>query len=232
MKLKLVYKKQEATGTYSFFFEPQDEVSWEPGQYYYYTLPKLNYPDTRGSTRHLTIASSPTEGNLLMLTTRIREQSGFKKTLNELPLNSIVDGEGPEGTFIFDGKEPGPHIFLAGGIGITLFRCFLKYNIAKKLNSEIYLIFSNSDSEFVFGTELKEFAQDNKNIKIEFFDTSKQGHIDQPKILEILKKWNLDPLKSTWWLTGPPAFVSAMEDLLSQTKVNSSHIRTEKFTGY
>src|SRR3989344_7802419 len=115
MKLKLVKKIEEAKGTKSFFWETEKHVKYLPGQYYYYTLPTLKYDDSRDPTRHFTISLSPTEGDLLRLTTRIRPESGYKMTLNELPIASEIEGEGPSGTFILDESEKGPNIFLAGG---------------------------------------------------------------------------------------------------------------------
>ena len=102
MKLKLIKKILEAKGTKSFFWEPEKTVGYLPGQYYYFTLPALKYPDPKGATRHITISSSPTEGNLLRLTTRIREESGYKKTLDGLPIGAEIEGEGPNGTFVLD----------------------------------------------------------------------------------------------------------------------------------
>ena len=99
MRLVLVDKKTEAEGTKSFFFEPEEIVSYLPGQYFYFTLPKLKFPDERGDTRHFTLSSSPTEGKTLRITTRVREESGFKKTLDELPFGSNLEGRGPNGTF-------------------------------------------------------------------------------------------------------------------------------------
>ena len=87
MQLQLVKKVDEARGTKSFFFNivdgylSEEKLSWEPGQYIYITLPYLNYPDERGDTRHFTISSSPTEGDLIRITIRIRQESGYKKHL-------------------------------------------------------------------------------------------------------------------------------------------------------
>src|SRR3989344_6788227 len=164
MQLKLVKKVTEARGTKSFFWEPEKPVDWLPGQYYYFTLPKLNYPDARGATRHITISSSPTEGKLLRLTTRIRQESGYKKTLDTLAIGDVIEGEGPNGTLILDENEKGKsHIFLAGGIGITPFRSFIKYNIDKNLKIPMYLIYSNSvPGEIVFKKELDTWAQNYK----------------------------------------------------------------------
>lgn len=234
MKVKIVKKALEAKGTYSFFFESDKVTAWLPGQYYYLTLPKLNYPDPRGTTRHFTISSSPTEGNLLRVTTRIRETSGYKKTLMELTEADIISMEGPNGTFILDEAEKGKnHVFLAGGIGITPFRSFIKYNIDKSLSIPMHLIYSNSNEEgTAFLKELTSWEKENSFLKIKNIFTEKDGRMDQEKLTSILSSWKLTPSDPTYWVVGPPGFVDATEDILGKMKVSSAKIQVEKFTGY
>ncbi len=230
MKVTLIQKVTEAQSTESFFWQPEQKVDFLPGQYFYYTLPKLNYPDTRGDTRHFTISSSPTEDSL-RLTTRIREQSGYKKTLHELPIGTTIEGQGPEGTFVFNQDEPGPHVFIAGGIGITPFRCMIKYSVDKKLSTPFYLIYSNSGTDIVFKKELDEWAK-NSNIKVEYFDSQEQGHLNEEIINKYLSSWGVESLKVTFWTAGPSKFVSAVEDTLEKMKIDSDSIRSDKFNGY
>lgn len=231
MKAKLVKKTTEAKGTVSFFFEPERQTSFLPGQYYYFTLPKLDYPDTRGATRHFTIASSPTESKIFQITTRIREESGYKKTLDALPIGAQVEIEGPNGTLIFDESEMGKnHVFLAGGIGITPFRSFIKYNVDRGLKIPMFLIYSNNNPEFVYKKELDQITKANDYIKIAYFDSSHSGHLDEKRIKDLVPSAYL--LSSTWWLVGPPPFVDAVEVALDKLKIESSQIRSEKFTGY
>ena len=233
MKLKLLKKQNEAKGTVYFFFKPEKEVTWLPGQYFYHTLPKLNYPDPKGATRHFTISSSPTEGNIIRLTTRIRNESGFKQTLNKLPVGTEIEGEGPSGTFILDENEPGPHVILAGGIGITPFRAIIKYLVDKKLKTPIYLIYSNSTpEEITFEKELEAWAKKYSNINIQFIVTSKDGRVDEEKINKFLDDWNLKINDCLFWLCGPPPMVDGMESVLGKMKVGLDQVRSEKFTGY
>lgn len=232
MKIKLVKTQNEARGTKTFYWEPEKEVSYMPGQYFYFTLPKLNYPDPRGATRHFTLSSSPTEGKLLTCTTRIREESGYKKTLAELPIGSAIEGEGPNGTFLFDENEPGPHVYIAGGIGITPFRSMIKYIFDKEIKTPILLIYSNSDSDYTFGKELKEIDAKCGTINVQFFDSSKSGHLDEVKIEKIIGEAKFDLTNSTVWLCGPPPMVSAIEPGLLKIKIPSGNLRSEKFTGY
>ena len=239
MKLKLVKKVEEAKGTKSFFWEPEKPVNYLAGQYFYFTLPSLKYPDPRGATRHLTLSSSPTEENLLRMTTRIRQESGYKKTLDELEIGSTIEGEGPEGTFILDEKEPGPHVFLAGGIGITPFRSMIKYAADKNLNTQIHLIYSNSiPEEITFRNELESWAKSWPNLKLDMTITKPEessekwsgltGRIDENLIRQLIT----DTGKPVFWVCGPPAMVEAMEQTLGKLNISSGKVRSEKFTGY
>ncbi len=230
MKLKLVEKKEEAKGTVSFFWEPEKPVNFLAGQYYYFTIPNLKYPDSRGTTRHFTISSSPTEGDLLRITTRIREELGYKKTLNELPIGAEIEGEGPNGTFIFDEKDMGQQVFIAGGIGITPFRSMVKYALDKNIRTPIYLIYSNSDSQFVFKDEFDKWSSQNDYFKVSYFDSSVSGHIDSAKLQPLLTTYDIQ--HTTFWLAGPPPMIDAMEQVLGKLKITSDKVHSEKFTGY
>lgn len=241
MKLKLLKKQDEAKGTVSFFWEPEKAVSYLPGQFFYFTLPALKYPDPKGATRHFTLSSSPTEEGYIRLTTRIREESGYKKTLNELSIGSGIEGEGPNGTFIFDEGENGPHIFFAGGIGITPFRSMVKYALDKNVNVSIHLIYSNSiPEEIAFRREIEGWQVGHPNIKVDMTvskpEESKEGwsgltgRIDENLIGKLLP--NIGSLNSIFWVSGPPAMVDAIEDLLGKLGVTSNKLRSEKFTGY
>lgn len=199
MRLKLIKKFTETPDVKSFFWETSDRIKWEPGQYFYYTLPNLSYPDKRGETRHFTISNSPTE-KVLKLTTKFpNPTSGFKKTLDELPIGAEINGRGPQGTFTLSTlkhKAYPTQLFLAGGIGITPFRSMIKYVVDKQSLAGIagkkldlpYLIYSNSDENFVFKKELEIWL----GKKVVFYDSSVSGHIDEIRIQELIKNLELE----------------------------------------
>jgi ferredoxin-NADP reductase len=239
MKLKLLEKTDEARGTKSFFWETEKTVFYLPGQFFYFTLPHLKYPDPRGATRHFTLSSSPTDGASIRLTTRIREESGYKKTLNELEKGALIEGEGPNGEFFLDENEKGPHVFLAGGIGITPFRSMIKYATDKGFNVPIHLIYSNSiPEEITFRTELQDLASKNSWFKLSMTITKPEeekgawagltGRIDE----NLIKKLVADIPNSTFWVCGPPQMVSSLEQVLGNLNISSGKVRSEKFTGY
>lgn len=230
MEFKLVEKKIEAKDTKSFFFEPQEKVEFLAGQYFYITLPILNYPDTRGPVRQFTISSSPTEGNLLRITTRIRKESGFKKTLNEMAIGEKVNSEGPNGVFTL-GKSPNKHnVFIAGGIGITPFRGIIKSSIDNGLKTPIHLIYLNTGPEFVFKKEIEEWLLANSWLTVYYHDSNASGHLGIKKLSKLIAN-NQQPT-TNYWLSGPPAFVTATEDMLNLIKVEPELIHLDKFTGY
>lgn len=244
MEFKLIDKKQEARGTVSFFLEPKNSsFTYLPGQYFYFTIPKLHYPDSKGNTRHFTLSSSPTEGNIVRVTTRIRESSGFKLTLNELPIGALIEGEGPDGEFILDESEKGPHIFLAGGIGITPFRSMAKYVADKDLDIPINLIYSNSiPEEIAFREELEKLSQESPvfqmTITVSKPEESREkwfgqtGRINDKLISELIGNWRLKIGELNWWISGPEAFVLAMKNVLESLAIPSGKIRSEEFEGY
>lgn len=242
MQLKLINKKLEAKDTYSFIFEKPQGFDFVSGQYLYLTLPKLNYSDPRGETRHFTISSSPAE-DFLQITTRIRKESGYKKTLNEISIGTLFEARGPFGSYVFDNSNDQKlnNIFLAGGIGITPFRSMIKYNFdkqslasltEKKQDNFLHLIYSNSGNDYVFKNELDLIQNENSFLKIMYVDTTIQGRIDEEKISSALSGWGLDKNSCIFWIVGPTGFVDAMEGVLGKMGINEERIKSEKFTGY
>ncbi len=225
MKLKLVKKQDEAVDTKSFFFTSSEKFTWQAGQYAYLTL--------GGITKQFTIASSPTE-EFIQITTRIRKESEFKQLLDKAQINEEIEARAPFGTFVLNNSSSisTNHVFLVGGIGITPFRSMIKYNIDQKLNVPMFLIYSNSDSEFVFKKELDQWQNNNGLIKVQYVDTSIDGRIDILKIAKLIKNWKLKIESCVFSAVGPSLFVNAMEDSLEQLNIKSDMIQTEKFIGY
>ena len=239
MKLKLIEKRIEAKDTKSFWFETEKKVDWIPGQYFYFTIPSPKFPDAKGNTHHFTIFLSPTEGSTIGFTTRMRDTSNYKKSMDALSVGTEIEGEGPEGTFVLDEKEKGPHILLAGGIGITPFRSVIKYSVDKGLKDTLHLIYANSTpEEIAFRKELEAWDKENAHIKVDMTiskpEESKEnwtglvGRIDEALVKKVSSLYT----KPTFWVCGPPAFIDAMEKTLGQMRITSDMVRSEKFTGY
>ena len=130
------------------------------------TLLDPPYDDEKGPRRHISVVTSPNERGVLGLCTRLRD-SAFKRSLAELPVGADVDVEQPKGTFLLPEATDGPFVFIAGGIGITVFRCMLRYISEEGLPHRITLVYSNRDRESTpFLDELTELERDNPNFHL------------------------------------------------------------------
>ncbi len=222
---KLIKKIQLTADTFSFYFTRPPDFEFVPGQYIKMTL-NIENPDDRGPSHFFSIASSPTEREHLMITTRIL-QSTFKKTLGNLPIGAEVQMRGPHGMFILEEENPRAKVYLAGGIGITPARSMLVYLRDKNLSIPFALMvsFSNRD-EIIFFEELNSLS--NEVRKIVYVVTSEEGRIDGDKI----KKDAPDFLNSLFYISGPAGFVEAMEKLVKSIGVLEENIKAEDFPGY
>jgi ferredoxin-NADP reductase len=74
-------------------------------------------------------------------------ESAFKRTLAELSTGTEVDVEPPRGTFALPDDSSRPLVFIAGGIGITVFRIMLRSISEDRLPYRVTLIYSNRDRQ-------------------------------------------------------------------------------------
>jgi len=234
MKLKLVKKVDEAAGTKSFYFESDKPIKYLPGQFFYITLPKLTQEEKTGPTRMFTASSSPTE-KLLRFTTRMRDTSGFKHSLDGYSIGEMVEVEGPSGTFVIDKNEKGPHVYIAGGIGVTPAISIIQYISDKNLDTSIHLIYSNRKKEDIaFKKDLDKLA--GKNIKVTYTLTEENdpnwkgetGRVDEKMIQKLVPETKLQ----NYWISGPSKMVTTIQDVLTKMGVPLKQIHTEGFSGY
>ena len=235
----------ESDDRQSSFFE------YTAGQYAFFDIGGV-YNDSKGSIRHFTIASSPTE-DFVMITTRIRD-TPYKKRLSSLKERTIVKVRGPQGKFVLHDDYSKPAVFLSGGIGVTPFRSMIKYATDKQLSIKIVMFDSNRNQEnTLFKKEFDEYANINKNLKIVYtiteeeeeekqgaqdtsFPTRQQWTGERGRIDEAMLTRHLtdDEIKNSIFYTcGPAGMIKAMQDLIqNDLKVPKDRIKVEEFTGY
>ncbi len=135
-------KRQDiATGTMAFYFDRPAGFTFKAGQFIDLSLPNLLKSDPEGHTRALTLASAPSEQQL-MVATRLRD-TAFKRMLTEMPIGTSIDREGPFGQLTLPSEDSRTIVFLAGGIGITPFRSMLVEAAHHKISHRLILIYSN-----------------------------------------------------------------------------------------
>jgi ferredoxin-NADP reductase len=229
-------KQEVATGTLLVTFDLLGrEVDFQPGQYFFVTLPDIGHQDEKGLRRHITAVTSPNERGVLGLCTRVRD-TAFKRTLAELPVGAEVDVEEPKGDFVLPKETDQPFVFIAGGIGITVFRSMLRYIAEEGLPHRVTLVYSNRDQESAaFLDELSALERDNPNLRLVLTMTDDPAWEGETRRIdaELLRDHLEGDLGSfTYLIAGPPAMVEAMEKTLRDAAVPEEQIRPERFSGY
>lgn len=233
--LSRVGSKQEiAKDTLQVTFETPDSFTFKPGQYCFVSLINPPYPDDRGNRRHFSIVNSPNEKGIITIATRLRD-SGFKRSLKELPAGTEVSLGPIAGVFTLPEGQSKPLVLIAGGIGITPFMSMLQFIKEESLEYKITLIYSNRDqSSTAFLDEIYALSKSLPNLKLILTmteDTYWQGEkrrIDAKFIKDYFPNVNAN----LYMVVGPPAMVEAVEKALIEAKVRGENIKTENFTGY
>lgn len=237
----LLSAKDEAADIKSFLLTVKGQtVPYEAGQFLRLTLAQV-HTDPRGPSRFFSLASSPTEPNMLIATTI--SDSPFKKALTNLAPGQEVQITAPFGKFTL-GEPSKTHVFLSGGIGITPFRSMLKYAADQKLPHKIILLYSNKTPEdIVFKETLATLATNNSNLTIIHTltgstnnETMKQfnnvywktGRIDEAMI----RKYISNIASAIFYVCGAPSMVLALAGIVRGIGVSEENLKTELFTGY
>ena len=236
MRAQIKEKREVAKGTLLVIFDLLGrEVDFKPGQYFWVTLLDPPYDDEKGPRRHITVVTSPNERGVLGLCTRLRD-SAFKRSLAELPIGAEVEVEEPKGSFLLPEETNRRYVFIAGGIGITVFRCMLRYIAEEQLPHRVTLLYSNRDRDSAaFLDELVELERDNPNLELVLTMTDdpdwdgESRHIDAGLLRDHLGN-ELQSL--TYLIAGPPGMVEGVVGTLQAAGVPKAQLRPERFSGY
>ena len=222
IRVKLIEKIKRADAVESFRFSPPKKINFLPGQF----LQIMN--------KYLSMSSSPTKDYIEV--TKKLSDSEFSNRLRNLKIDDEALVKIPMGDCVF--KDEYKNIgFLTGGIGITPVISIIEYIIDKKLDTDVYLFYSNrTDTDIAFKKELDYWASVNKNIKIHYVVTGCQpkdktcffGIIDKG----LLMKKVCDIKARTWFIYGPPAMVETMCNMSLELECRKENIKTERFIGY
>ena len=240
---RLIEKIPRVGDIVSFRFERPEAYRFQAGQWFEITFPSL-HPEEPWE-HHFSHSDAPTE-SWLEFTTRMRG-SAFKNALDALPLGSAVQIEGPYGAFIMPPAVERA-AFLAGGIGITCVRSILRWvcDTCAPGNSpadrpspalrEIVLFFANHSEDVIpFQRELKEFTTSIPGFRVVHVLSQAEenwrgykGHLDQ----DVMARELPDPSGWQFFVSGPPSFDQAMQEMLVTWGIEAGSIRQERFEGY
>ena len=217
-------------------------LNYKAGQYAIVDLGTKEDPE--GPVRSFTLASSPTEDDFILISTRIRD-TPFKKKLESLGVGHVVNVIAPIGKFILHSDHSKPAVFLSGGIGVTPFSSMVKYATDRQVPVNITIFDSNrNQNNILYKEEFDEWANTNKNLKIIYTlagGEAGETKIAQPSSSQYQPQSNPNILDDTDWrgergfinkamltrhlkkselensifyICGPPGMLKAMQKLL------------------
>jgi ferredoxin-NADP reductase len=236
MHAKIKEKREVAKGTLMVTFDLLgEEVDFTAGQYFWVTLLDPPYDDEKGPRRHISVVTSPNERGVLGLCTRIRD-TAFKRSLAELPVGTDVDVEQPKGNFLLPTETDRPFVFVAGGIGITVFRSMLLYITEEGLPHRVTLVYSNRDRESTaFFDELQELASRNDNISLVLTMTDEEGWDGETRRIdaEMLRDHLDGDLNDySYLVAGPPPMTQGVVENLKGAGIPEEQVSADSFSGY
>ena len=234
MRASVAEKREVAKGTLFVLFAVEDYPDYRPGAYFWVELPHSGHDDEKGLRRHISLVTSPTESGVVGLATRLRD-SAFKRTLAELEVGDEVEVEEPKGSFLLPEDTSAEYVFVAGGIGITVFRSMLRYIADERLPYRVTLVYSNRDRESApFLDELEELEQRIDGLQVVLTLTEEKGWEGESRRIDAaMLRDHVGELGDKQFLVaGPPAMADAVSESLLAAGVPEEQVRTDGFSGY
>lgn len=234
MRATVAETREVAKGTLLVLLAVDDYPDYRPGAYFWVELPDRGHADEKGLRRHISLVTSPTEHGVVGLATRLRE-TAFKRTLAELEVGDEVQVEEPKGSFLLPEDTQADYVFVAGGIGITVFRSMLRYIAVKGLPYRITLVYSNRDRESsAFLDELEELERRIDGLRVILTMTDEPGWEGETRRLDagVLGELVGGLDGKTFLVAGPPAMANAVAESLLAAGVPEERVRSDSFSGY
>ena len=234
MRATVAEKREVAKGTLLVLFAVEDYPDYRPGSYFWVELPDRGHDDEKGLRRHISLVTSPTDEGVVGLATRLRD-SAFKQTLAELEVGDEVEVEEPKGSFLLPEDTGAEYVFVAGGIGITVFRSMLRYVADEGLPYRITLVYSNRDRESAaFLDELEELEQRIEGLRVILVMTDEEEWEGERRRLDADVLGELvDGLEGKQFLVaGPPEMAQTVADSLLGAGLPEDRVVADKFSGY
>ncbi|MEI7750320.1 MAG: FAD-dependent oxidoreductase [Candidatus Moraniibacteriota bacterium] len=225
-----------ADRTHAFFFSKPEGFVFRAGQYAMLRIPaeRLVEPDIRAGVRPLSIASAPSEPELIFV---MREGvTGFKKTMWDLKVGDVISVGSPLGHATIPEGDVRPVAILSGGVGMAPARSMLIEAVAKH-DSRSYALFASNRylADIPFHEELTKIQLPDLTYVFTLsaestsatFPGEERGRITAEMIEKYLPEWQ----KALYYVIGAPAFADAMKALLLGIGIDPENIHIDPFSG-
>ena len=233
MRATVAESREVAKGTLLVTFAVEDYPDYRPGAYFWVELPDRGDTDEKGLRRHISLVTSPTE-DVVGLATRLRD-TAFKRTLSRLEAGDDVVVEEPKGSFLLPEETDVDYVFVAGGIGITVFRSMLRYIRDAGSGHRVTLVYSNRDRESAaFLNEMTDLERELPNLTLVPTMTEDEGWSGETRRIDtaMLRDHLGDLDRYRYLVAGPPPMTTAVVDALHGAGVPESQVAADSFSGY
>lgn len=181
------------------------------------------------------IASAPWEvakSGIIQVLVQVEDSGGLDPHLELASPGTMLDIEGPFGSFGLPVRVEQPLLFVAGGTGIAPLRSMLIEHVSRPTRFPTALVYSaRSVDEFAFRPDLAALEASGRIAS--YFTVTREG--DSPwqgrrgRISAALLKQALPSSDSTCLICGPPPLVSDTRSWLRKLGVGESRILVEKY---
>lgn len=233
IKLSFIEKIKRTANVMSFRFQPSEKIDFIPGQFLQLIFDEKN-KQNKDLNKYLSFSCSP-QKPYIEVTKRLSE-SEFSNRLIGLNKGDEILVQAPLGNVFFR-EEMKNIVFLIGGIGITPVISILEYICEARLDTDVFVFYSNrTEEDIAFREELNALCGINENIKLIYTitdcapkdDACVFGFIDK----NLIEAKALDLTNRTIFIYGPPGMVTAMKGLCFDLGCEKGNVQIESFIGY
>ena len=181
------------------------------------------------------IASAPwevTKSGIMQVLVQVEDSGGLDPHLELASPGTLLDLDGPFGSFGLPERVERSLLFVAGGTGIAPLRSMLIEHLSRPTKYRAALVYSaRSVDEFAFRPELA--ALESAGRISSYFTVTREERADwqgrRGRISGELLKEALPSTDSICFVCGPPQLVSDTRALLTQLGVGADQILVEKY---
>jgi ferredoxin-NADP reductase len=145
-----------------------------------------------------------------------------------------VEIEGPYGKFVVTRDTRRPVAFVIGGVGITPAISIIKQAARDSELADIYLFYFNrSQAEAPFLAPLTRLQSEHPGFHLIAAMTDEPSWTGEKErvSIDMIRRY-LDPLSTSFFMSGPPGMVTAVRELLASNGIPKDQIFFENFAGY
>lgn len=232
IRLGLVDRRQLTPTAWSFHFQAERPVAYQPGQYIELTVPHPRQ-DSQGSRRIFSLASAPSSTGEVTIAMRVPPHSStFKRRMLDMKPGTAIRATTVGGDFLLPKDRSVPLLLIAGGIGITPFLSQLEHEHSSGSERDIVLVYS------VVSLEELAFTEQLSENRVLLVAPEAPAELPAawrwvgpgPVSVQLLRDEVTDVADRTAFVSGAPSVVTTVRSALRSLGVRRVH--TDYFTGY